>query len=413
MTTIHAVDKDGAYVISALRTASVRPGRNRKQKGAFTHTEPAELGGAVIKGLIQDAEINPFDVDEIRAGCVSSLGKQAFIGRQMSRAAYNDLDDHGDKTPPAASNELACGSSLDAINLINRGIKSGDIDVGIGMGIEHMDVTPIGANVTLPITRNSPFRSFFRNLIRGEKIVEDTIHPSYRFNSMGNSAERVAQRYEINREAADTFARDSNFKAAYARTYGYFGQEIIPVKTARGLVTEDNGIRPDINAKKLSSAEPVWNGIHTPYNSSYDAVCAAGLLLARGKVVQDLGLEPMARIVANVLVSSNLEMQLDGPIKAIKEVLKKANLKVEDIDLFEINEAFASVVLATQKELKLDPEKINVNGGAIALGHPLGASGARLLTTLLYELERRNLKRGISSLCIGFGQGIAAIIEKV
>lgn len=412
MTMINAIDKDGAYVLSALRTASVRPGRSRKQPGEFTGVKPAELGGAVVKGLVSKAGISPFDVEEIRAGCVSPLGNQAFIGRQVSRAGYAELDSRGDKTPPAASNELACGSSLDAINLIARGIKSRDINVGIGMGIEHMDFAPIGANVTHPITKNSPFRSFLRNITKGKNIVEDTIHPSYQFSDMGFSAEVVAKVYGIKREEADSLGKESNLKAGYAKKYGGFDSEILPVRTNKGIVKDDNGIRPDINAKKLSEAEPIWSGIHTPYNSSWDAVCAAGVLMARGNVVQDLGLKPMARIVATSLVSSSLGTQLDGPIKAVKEVLKKAGLKIRDINLFEINEAFASVVLATIKECDIDPAKVNVKGGAIALGHALGASGARISVTLLHSMKERNARYGLAVLCTAGGQAIATIFER-
>ena len=204
-------------------------------------------------------------------------------------------------------------------------------------------------------------------------------------------------------------------KAAKARDSGFFKKEIVPVQTSKGIVEHDEGIRADTSVEKMGNLQPAFKegGKVTAANASQVSDGGAALLIASESAVKKYNLKPRARFIDFAVVGAEVELQLTGPIYAIPKVLKRAGLEIKDIDLFEINEAFASVVIATQKELKLDPDKINVNGGAIALGHPLGASGARLIGTLINELERRNLKRGLSTLCIGFGQGIAAVVERV
>ena len=238
---------------------------------------------------------------------------------------------------------------------------------------------------------------------------------NFKANPMGISGELMAEKWKLSRKELDEFSYHSHIKAGNATEKGYFKKEIVPVQTESGLVEKDEGIRKDTTPEKIGTLQPAFKegGVITAGNSSQITDGACALLLASEDAVKKYKLKPRARIIDFAVIGTEVELQLTGPIYAIPKVLKRAGLEIKDIDLFEINEAFASVVLATQKELKLNPEKINVNGGAIALGHPLGCSGARLITTLICELERRNLKRGITSLCIGFGQGIAAVVERM
>jgi acetyl-CoA acetyltransferase family protein len=248
---------------------------------------------------------------------------------------------------------------------------------------------------------------------KNNMTLPESFLKNFKANPMGISGELMAEKWNLSRKDLDEFSYNSHQKAAKATSEGYFKKEIVPVQTSKGLVEKDEGIRSDTSVEKMGTLKPAFKegGIITAANASQVSDGASALLLASESALKKYNLKPRAKFTGFSVVGTEVELQLTGPIYAIPKALKRASLEIKDIDLFEINEAFASVVIAAQRELKLDMNKVNVNGGAIALGHPLGASGARLLTTLLYELERRNLKRGLATLCIGGAQGIATIIE--
>lgn len=381
-----------AYIVDAIRT----PIGRGKEGCAFSEMHPVDLGGIPVKELLKRNHLKPTDIEDLIYGCASPIAEQGLnIARLIAITAL-------DVTVPGVQLNRMCGSGQQAVHFGIQGILSGAHDLIIAGGVECMGKVPIGADgLPLPGKNNMTLpESFLKN---------------YRANPMGISGELMAEKWGFSRKDLDEFSYHSHIKAAKARDTGIFAKEIVPVQTSKGLVEKDEGIRADTSVEKMGTLQPAFKagGVITAANSSQVSDGSAALLLASESALKKYNLKPRAKIIDFSIVGTEVELQLTGPVYAIPKVLKRAGLEIKDIDLFEINEAFASVVLATQKELKLDPSKVNVNGGAIALGHPLGASGARLLTTLLYELERRNLKRGISSLCIGFGQGIAAIIERV
>ena len=380
------------YIVDAVRT----PIGRGKEGCAFSEMHPVDLGGIPVKELIKRNNLKPTDIEDLIYGCASPIAEQGLnIARLIAITAL-------DVTVPGVQLNRMCGSGQQAVHFGVQGIMAGAHDLLIAGGVECMSKIPIGSD-------GLPFPG------RNNLTLPESFLKNYKANPMGISGELMAEKWKLSRKELDEFSYKSHMKAAKATKEGYFKKEIIPVQTSKGLVEKDEGIRPDTTAEKIGTLQPAFKvgGVITAGNASQVSDGAAALLLASESALKKYNLKPRAKIVDVSLVGTEVELQLTGPVYAIPKVLKRAGMEIKDIDLFEINEAFASVVLATQKELNIDPEKINVNGGAIALGHPLGASGARLLTTLLYELERRNLKRGISSLCIGFGQGIAAIIERV
>ncbi|MBI2995218.1 MAG: thiolase family protein [Candidatus Melainabacteria bacterium] len=381
-----------AYIVDAIRT----PIGRGKEDSAFSEVHPVDLGGVPAKELLKRNNLKPTDIEDLIYGCVSPLAEQGLNIARLIAITSLDI------TVPGVQLNRMCGSGEQAVHFGAQAVMSGAYDLVIAGGVECMGKVPIGSdglplpgknNVTLP-------ESFLKN---------------YKANPMGISGELMAEKWKLSRKELDEFSYGSHMKAARARDTKIFDKEIVPVQTPKGLVSKDEGIRSDTTVEKMGTLKPAFklDGVITAGNSSQVSDGASALLLASENAIKKHNLKPRAKFIDFAVVGTEVELQLTGPIYAIPKVLKRAGLEIKDIDLFEINEAFASVVLAAQIELKLDLKKINVNGGAIALGHPLGCSGARLLTTLLYELERRNLKRGISSLCIGFGQGIAAIIERV
>ena len=381
-----------AYIIDAIRT----PIGRGKDGCAFSEMHPVDLGGIPVKELIKRNNLKPTDIEDLIYGCASPIAEQGLnIARLVAITAL-------DVTIPGVQLNRMCGSAQQAVHFGIQAILSGAHDLIIAGGVECMGKVPIGSDgLPLPGKNNMTLpESFLKN---------------HKANPMGISGELMAEKWKLTRHELDEFSYQSHMKAAKARDTGIFKKEIVPVQTPKGLVEKDEGIRSDTSVEKIGTLQPAFKpgGVITAGNSSQVSDGASALLIASESALKKYNLKPRAKFVDFSVIGTEVELQLTGPIYAIPKVLKRAGLEIKDIDLFEINEAFASVVLATQKELKLDPNKINVNGGAIALGHPLGCSGARLLTTLLYELERQNLKRGISSLCIGFGQGIAAIIERV
>jgi acetyl-CoA acyltransferase len=293
-----------------------------------------------------------------------------------------------------------CGSGQQAANFAAMGVMSGQYECVIAGGIEHMTRVPMGSNASGP----------------GEGALSPRLQALYNIVPQGTSAEILAEKWGLKREELDKFSGESHEKAGRAIAEGRFKREIAPITLPDGGVFDtDEGVRVPVNWEKLASLQPSFkpDGVVTAGNSSQISDGAAALLIMSEARAKALGLTPRARFVATSLAGVDPTIMLTGPIPATQRVLKKAGLKLEQIDLFEINEAFASVVLAWERELHPDMERVNVNGGAIALGHPLGCSGGRLMTTLLHELERSKKRYGLQTMCIGFGQGIGTIIERL
>lgn len=396
------MENQTAYIIEALRT----PMGKGKKDGVFANTHPANLASVVVKELVKRSKIDPKNIEDLILGCATPTGEQGFnIARTVARIAL-------DISVPGVQVNRLCASGTESVDIARCKIASSDYNLLIAGGVESMSRVGMGADML-------PYPGLISNIWKiitlGKKVIRETLPKDFEFTSMGISGELIAEKYGFTRKELDEFSCMSHKKAANATASGYFDKEIIGVQTEKGLIVKDEGIRKNASVEKMALLPGAFkkDGLITAGNSSQITDGAAALILGSQDLVQKYNLKPRAEIISSALVGVDAKLQLTGPIYVIPKVLKKAGLSLNDIDLFEINEAFASVVLATVKELKLDMNKVNVNGGAIALGHPLGVSGARLIVTLLHELERRNLKRGLVSLCVGGGQGIAMIIERV
>jgi acetyl-CoA acyltransferase len=379
-------------IVEAVRTAVGRRG------GSLSGVHPVVLLSQVLQELMRRAGLSPELVEDVVSGCVDQVGEQSLnVARNAMLTAGFPY------TVPATTVDRQCGSAQQAIHFAANLVQAGVCDVTIGCGVENMSRVPMGAN--MQSGPGFPFPPELRSL--------------YSLTPQGVSADAIAKQWGISREQVDQFAYESHMKAARAREEGRFKREIMPVNvTLEGVETvfeQDEGIRPDTTPEKLATLQPSFgeNGTHTAGNSSQISDGAAAVLLMSAAKAKELGVKPRARIVAQAVVGSEPVLMLTGPITATPKVLDKAGLKLGDIDVFEINEAFASVVLAWEKELGTDMRKVNVNGGAIALGHPLGCTGAKLMTTLLHELERTGGRYGLETMCCGGGLGTATIIERL
>lgn len=367
-----------------------------KRNGAFRELHPVQIAAVALDEVMKRANIEKGMVEDIVMGCVTQIAEQGFnIGRLAALEANFPI------TVPAVTINRLCGSGQQAIHFATQEIKSGDMDITIAAGVEHMTKVPILSD-------------------GNANTIPSSLHAKYEFVHQGVSAEMIAEKYGITREQLDSYAYESHQRALQAIEAGYFKREIVPVngidKEGNAiLVTNDEGPRADTSLEALASLKTVFkeNGSITAGNASQISDGAAAILLMDSEKAKELGLKARARIVNQVVVGSDPTTMLDGVIPATKKVLQKANLTIHDMDVVEINEAFASVVLAWQKELEADLHKVNVNGGAIALGHPLGATGVKLMTSLLHELERRNGKYGLLTICIGHGMSTATIIERI
>jgi acetyl-CoA acetyltransferase family protein len=377
-----------AYIVGAVRTPV------GKNKGDLSRIRPDDLAALSLNALVQRAGVDPVQIEDVVLGCVTQHREQGWnLARVAVLAAGWPID------VPGVSVNRMCGSSQQALHFAAQAVASGAHDLIVAAGVESMSRVPISSD--------------------GES-VSDFVTEHYKMIPQGLSADLIADKWDLSRQEIDEFSLESHRKAVAAMDAGYFDREIAPVQTvdAEGkpvTVTRDQGPRRDTTLEKLAGLKPVFRegGKITAASSSQISDGAAAILVASEQKAQELGLRPRARIVAMSLAGVDPTIMLTGPIPATRKVLQKAGLKMQEMDLVEINEAFASVVLAWQKEMDFDPKKTNVNGGAIALGHPLGASGAKLMTTLLHELERQGLRYGLQTMCIGFGQGIATIIERV
>jgi acetyl-CoA acetyltransferase family protein len=372
------------FIISAVRTA-IGIG---KSHGALYPFQPVELTAWVMQEAVRRAGLEPGQVEDAIWGVVTPVGDQ---GANLARLGV--LKAGFPVQVPAVTLNRMCGSSQQAIHFAAQAILSGDMDIVLAGGTEMMSHQPLGADYPP----------------QWPQVGYELIH-------QGLSAERMARKWQLSRQELDDYAYQSHLRAARAIEEGRFRSQILPIRLADGsLFTEDQGVRRPPNREKMAALPPVFqeDGVITAGNSSQISDGAAALLLASPKAVGRYNLMPMARIVARVVVGSDPTLMLDGPIPATRKVLARAGLRLDEIDVIEINEAFASVVLAWAREFEPDMERVNPNGGAIAHGHPLGATGAILMTKLVYELERRKARYGLQTMCIGHGMATATIIERV
>ena len=388
-----------AYIVEAVRTAG------GKRDGRLSLWHPADLGAKVLDELVTRLDMDPALVDDVIFGCVDQ------VGAQSGNIARNSiLSSSYPESVPGTSVDRQCGSSQQAIHFAIQAVMSGTQDIVIGGGVEIMSMVPIGAAVTdgYNAGHGLPFDS--------EGMKER--YPGV-FFSQFTGAELVAEKWNLSREDLDRFALESHQKAAHATDSKYFDREILPVegRNAEGikdLVMKDEGIRFDASLDKLSGLKTVSEGgVITAGNASQITDGAAAVMVCNDAGLKKIQSNPRAEIVSIAVVGDDPVFMLTGPIPASFKALESANLTISDMDIYEINEAFAPVPLAWAEELKADRSRLNVNGGAMALGHPLGATGAKLMTTMLHELERRDGKFALQAICEGGGTANATIIKLI
>ena len=377
-----------AVIVAARRTAV-----GRALKGTLANTRPDDLAIQVMRGMLDDLPALPGDiVDDVVLGCAMPEAEQGLnIARIVGLRAGLP------QTSSAITINRFCSSGLQAIATCAERVMVGAIDCAIAGGLESMSMVPMGGNKT----------SLNVDIVREQPEI---------YISMGLTAENVARRFEISREDQDTFALQSHQKALAAIAAGKFKDEIVPVTTAEGTVFDtDEGPRADTNLEALAKLRPAFalDGTVTPGNSSPINDGAASAVVMSASKAKELGLEPLARFVGFAVAGVAPEIMGIGPVEAIPKVLRQTGLRLQDIDLFELNEAFAAQSLAVMRKLDLDPAKVNVNGGAIALGHPLGCTGAKLTATAIAELRRRGGRYAMVTMCVGGGMGAAGVFERL
>ncbi|RXT08795.1 acetyl-CoA C-acyltransferase [Ammoniphilus sp. CFH 90114] len=393
-------------IIDGVRTAIGRHG------GALKDVRPDDLGAVVIKKLLERNPIDQELIDDVIFGCANQAGED---NRDVARMSL--LLAGLPVTVPGVTVNRLCGSGLEAVNQSANAIAAGRGQVYLAGGTESMTRSPLV--MIKPGTAYQRGNMQMHDTTLGWRLINPKMDAAYTI-SLGETAENVAEQFNISREAQDEFALASQQKYGKALAEGKFASEIVPVeiKGRKGDVTifdQDEHPRPETTMEQLVKLKPAFRqgGTVTAGNSSGLNDGAAALLMMDEEMAQQLGLKPKARVIASAVAGVDPTIMGIGPIPATRKALKQAGLTVDDIDLFEFNEAFAAQALASIQELNVDMNKVNVNGGAIALGHPLGCSGARILTTLLHEMERRQVRYGLATMCIGVGQGIATIIERV
>jgi len=382
-----------AVIVDAVRTPVGR--RNGMLKG----WHPVDLMGAVLQTLVERTGLDSGLIDDVIVGCVSQVGEQSWnVGRNAVLAAGFP------ESVPGTTVDRQCGSSQQAIHFAAQGVISGAYDIAIAGGVESMTRVPMGSSTL----GTEPY---------GKRMVE---RYDGKLVHQGISAELLAQKWELSREELDAFSLESHRRAAQATAEGRFKSQILPIPVTlddgtAALFERDEGIRFDTSLEKLANLQPAFrsDGLVTAGNSSQISDGAAAVLIMERGTAERLGFRPRARFVTFALAGDNPIYMLTAPIPATRKVLAKAGLSLDQMDLIEINEAFASVVLSWQRETGADMSKVNVNGGAVAIGHPLGASGARLTTFLLNELERRQGRYGLQTICEGGGMANAMIIERL
>ena len=376
-------------IVEAVRTPV---GRGHPEKGYYKDVHPNELLGHVWTEVIDRAGIAPELVEDVITGCVQQYGEQSYnIGRNAWLQAGLPIE------TPATTIDRQCGSAQQAVNFAAALVGSGVHDVVIGGGVEHMGHIPLSVNGKLHQELGSPFPP---PLLERHPLV-----------NQGISAELIAERWGISRSECDEIALRSHQRAAAATDEGRFARELAPFPGERHHTSSDQGIRRDTTLEALAELQPAFKegGLVTAGNSSQVSDGAAAVLLMSRAKADELGIGARARIVDQTTVGVDPVLMLTGPIPATRKILERNGLTIDDLDLIEVNEAFASVIGAWARELEPDSERVNVNGGAIALGHPLGSTGARLITTLLHELERRDATLGLVTMCCGGGLGTATL----
>ncbi|WP_210363935.1 3-oxoadipyl-CoA thiolase [Bacillus sp. REN3] len=396
-----------AVIIDAVRTPIGR------YNGSLRHIRPDDLGAIVIKALVErNPDVSPGQIEEVVFGNANQAGEDnRNVARMSGLLAGLPVEVAG-----TTVNRL-CGSGLDAVNYAARAIMAGEGDIFIAGGTESM--------TRAPLVMAKPEKEFPRGNMQmfdttiGWRFINEKLEEMYGTDSMPETAENVAKKYGISRNAQDEFSAESQLRAQKAMESGRFEKEIIPViyedkKGNKVVVDTDEHPRPGTTVEKLAKLKPLFkDGTVTAGNASGVNDGASALLLMSREKAEELGLRPLAKYIVSATAGLEPSIMGMGPVYAVQKALKRAGLSVEDMDLVELNEAFAAQSLGCIQELGLDQSKVNVNGGAIAFGHPLGASGARILTTLLHEMKKRESRYGLATMCVGVGQGIATIIENI
>lgn len=374
-----------AYILSAVRTA-IGVG---KPGGSLAFMDPTDLGAMVLNAAVQQAGVEPDVVDDVIWGCVTQVNDQgANLGRLTALKAGFPT------SVPAVTVNRMCGSSQQAVHFAVQAVLSGDMDLVIAGGTEMMSHQPIGSDWPESWPEGFPFQ---------------LVH-------QGISAELMARNWDLSRDELDDYAYESHMRAMIAIDKGHFDEQIIPLENKNGTgIISDEGVRRPPDREAMRNLPPAFDkeGVVTAANSSQVSDGSAAVVIASPKIVGRYNLIPRARVIHRHVIGSDPVLMLDGPILATRSILDKAGMTIPEIDIIEINEAFASVVLAWKRELDADMEKVNPNGGAIALGHPLGATGAILMTKLLHELDRVQGRFGLQTMCIGHGMATATIIERI
>lgn len=387
-----------AYIVAAVRSAGGR------KNGRLSKVHPIDLGGMVVDGLVERSGVDVSEIDDLIFGCVSQVGAQSSnIGRQVCLSSVL-----GEQVP-GTTVDRQCGSGQQAMHFAAQAVMSGTQDVVIAGGVESMSQVPIGASIIdgAKADHGTPYG----------KIISQR-YPGVQFNQFAG-AEMLVEKYKLTSEELNEFALSSHMKAKQAVEEGRFDSEIVPIdiELEDGSLdkhTQDEGIRMDATLGAISGLQPMAEGgVLTAANASQICDGASAVMIASGEACKRLGLTPLAKIVAMSVIGSDPVIMLEGPIPATKKVLEKAGLSMDDIDLFEVNEAFGSVPMAWVKALDANLDKLNVNGGAQALGHPLGATGAKLMTTMVHELHRTGKRYGLLAICEGGGTANGTIVERV
>ncbi|RVQ66593.1 acetyl-CoA C-acyltransferase [Croceicoccus ponticola] len=381
-----------AYIVEAVRTAGGR------RKGALSGVHPVDLGATVLDALVARSGIDPARIEDVIMGCVTQAGEQSFaFGRNCILGS--SLPD----SIPGVTIDRQCGSSQQAVQFAAQAVVSGMQDVVIAAGTESMTRVPMFSNTTLHMKAGIGEGPFPASILNRYGVAQF---------SQFTGAQMIADKYGFSRDDMDRFALDSHRKAAAAIEAGAFRDEIVPVQTADGLFAQDEGVRFDATLEKIGSLDPiVEGGTITAANASQMTDGSSGVIVVNERALKALNLTPIARIHHASVSAGDPVIMLEEPIAATRKALAKAGMTLADIDLYEVNEAFASVPMAWLKALDADPAKLNVNGGAIALGHPLGASGTKLMTTMIHALKARGGRYGLQTMCEGGGISNVTIVE--
>lgn len=381
-----------AYIVEAVRTAGGR------RKGALAGVHPADLAAAVLDSLVARTGVDPAAIEDVILGCVTQAGEQSFaFGR--SAVLASSLPD----SVPAVTIDRQCGSSQQALHFAAQAIMSGTQDLVIAAGAESMTRVPMGSNYSLHAQAGLGEGPWPKSIQKRYGVTEF---------SQFHGAQAIADKYGFSREDMDAYALASHGKAAAAIQSGAFKREIIPFETLDGTFEQDEGVRFETSMEALAAVKTLTEGgTITAANASQMTDGASGVLVASEAAIKRFDLTPLARIVSLTVTAGDPVIMLEEPIPATRKALERAGMKLDDIDLFEVNEAFASIPMAWLKAIGADPAKLNVNGGAIALGHPLGASGTKLMSTLIHGLRARGKRYGLQTMCEGGGVANVTIVE--